>query len=256
MVWRGVWRVGGEGDWGEVEAGWVKGDFPVARRVLHDKYFKQAKAEGFAARSAYKLMQINDRHGLLKAGQRVLDLGCAPGSWLQAAAQIVGPTGRVAGIDLSPVTADVPSNVRTIVADAFATDPSQLLGIAELGADEKFDVLLSDMAPSTSGAGPTDHFRSIALCRRVLELARDVLRPGGNLTMKVFEGEAYPELLRETQAVFKTAKGYKPDATRSVSREMFIVALGYRPKSAGGPERRSDVAPAAPKPSPGWGRGA
>jgi len=228
----------------------------LAKRVLHDKYFKQAKAEGFAARSAYKLLQINDRHSLLRAGYRVLDLGCAPGSWLQAAAQIVGPTGRVAGIDLSPVTAELPPNVRTGVADAFATDPQKLLDLAELGPDERYDVLLSDMAPSTSGAGPTDHFRSIALCRRVLQLATDVLRPGGNLAMKVFEGEAYPELLRETQGVFKSAKGYKPDATRSVSREMFIVALGHRPKSAKPAATPGHLAPPAPKPSAGWGQGA
>lgn len=198
----------------------------AARRVLHDQYFRKAKREGYVARSAYKLLEINEKKSLIRKGDRVLDLGCAPGSWLQVAAELVGPRGSVVGADLSPVTHDFGSNVRTIVGDAFKIEPEALLG--ESGP---FDVVLSDMAPSTSG-DLSDHFLSVELCDRVLELAPSVLKTGGSLCMKVFEGEAYPDLLRRTQALFRGVKGFKPKATRDVSREMYVIATGF--KGSGG----------------------
>jgi 23S rRNA (uridine2552-2'-O)-methyltransferase len=192
-------------------------------RELHDAYFRKAKAEGYAARSAYKLLEIQDRHRLLRPTQWVIDLGCAPGSWLQVAAEIVGPGGRVAGVDLQPVTIKLPGHVRAVVGDVFALTDNAIHDL--LGGPA--DVVLSDMAPGTTGDPGGDHFRSVELCRRVLEVLPAVLRPGGHLTMKVFEGEAYIPLLRQTQRLFRLAKGLKPDATRDVSREMFIVAEGY-----------------------------
>lgn len=152
----------------------------------------------------------------------MLDLGCAPGSWLQVAAELAGPKGRVVGIDLNPVAHDFGSTVRTIVGDAFTIDPAELVGDRA-----RFNVILSDMAPSTSG-DLSDHFRSVELCDRVLELAPSVLKPGGSLCMKVFEGEAYPDLLRRTQALFRGVKGFKPKATRDVSREMYVIATGFK----------------------------
>lgn len=212
----------------------------AGRRELHDRYFRQAKRDGYAARSAYKLQQIQDRKKIIRPGDRVLDLGCAPGSWLQVAAELVGPRGLVVGIDLKP-SEHAPPGVRAIVGDIFRTGPEDLLP----PTGERFDCVVSDMAPSTSGAG--DHFPSVELCRRVLEILPALLRPGGNLAMKVFEGEQYPALLRETARVFREAKGFKPDASRSMSREMYIVALGYRPPAGpGSGERRAAGTPAAP----------
>ncbi len=198
----------------------------MARRVLHDQYFKKAKAEGYLARSAYKLAEIQERKRLIRSGGRVLDLGCAPGAWLQVAGEIVGPKGRIVGIDLSATEHEFGANVATIVGDIYKADARALLEAGGMMGEERFDVVLSDMAPNTTGAG--DDFLSVRLCRRVLELLPSLLRRGGNLAMKVFEGEEYPALLRETAALFAEAKGFKPKASREVSREMYIVGMGYR----------------------------
>lgn len=200
----------------------------ASRRVLHDPFFKRAKAEGYAARSAYKLKGIQERYRVLRPGDKVCDLGCAPGSWLQVAAELVGPSGLVVGIDLTPVTIALPENARAAVADAFRVTPAELLGLAgapDPGRD-RFDCVLSDMAPSTVGHG--DDLRSVTLCRRVLEVLPTLLRHGGNLVMKVLEGGEYPALLRETHGLFQFVKGYRPEATREVSREIFIVAERFR----------------------------
>lgn len=229
----------------------------MQRRKLHDQYFKKAKAEGYLARSAYKLQEIQERHHLLRPGMRVLDLGCAPGSWLQVAARRVKHRGVVVGIDLTPVTIDLPENVRTVAGDVFkvtAEDMVEMLG-------GPADVVLSDMAPNTTGDPEGDHYRSVALCRRVLELLPVVLDPGGSLAMKVFEGGAYPELLHETHRHFEFVKGLKPEATREVSREMFIIGHRYRgplaekPKAPVSAANRHKVAPKRPAPGSGWGRG-
>ncbi|MCC6229891.1 MAG: RlmE family RNA methyltransferase [Phycisphaerales bacterium] len=192
-------------------------------RKLHDRYFKQAKAEGYVARSAYKLLEINDKFRIVRSGDRVLDLGCAPGSWMQVAAKTVGNKGLVVGVDLQPVGPNVAPGARTVQGDIFKVEPATLLDLS----GSLFDVVLSDMAPSTTGHG--DDFLSVRLCRRVLEILPPLLSPGGSLAMKVLEGEEFPELLREVRALFTRVKGFKPDSSRDVSREMFIVADGYRP---------------------------
>jgi len=204
-------------------------------RELHDKFFKLAKQEGYAARSAYKLLEIQERQRVIKPGDWVLDLGCAPGSWLQVASELVNTFGRVVGIDLEAVTISLPEHVRTFVGDAFKVTPQRLVqqvnddASAEPGRTAfRYHVVLSDMAPATTGTPMADHFRSVELCRRVLILAEDVLEPGGNLVMKVFEGEAYPDLLKECQATFRFAKGLRPEAVRDVSREIFIMCFGYK----------------------------
>lgn len=216
----------------------------MARRVLHDAYFKKAKAEGYAARSAYKLIEIQERFRLFGEGARVLDLGCAPGSWLQVALEVVGDRGRVIGIDLQPVDLPLPDQATTVAGDAFMADPAELLALG----GGLFDVVLSDMAPNTTGAG--DHFRSARLCRRVLEIVPHVLRPGGHLAMKVFEGEEYPALVRETGRMFREARGFKPKACRDVSFETYIVGLARKREIAlrAAPEARK-----GPPPAPaGW----
>jgi 23S rRNA (uridine2552-2'-O)-methyltransferase len=202
------------------------------RRQLHDRYFRQAKAEGYLARSAYKLKEINDKKRLIRRADRVLDLGCAPGSWLQVAAEAVGDRGVVVGLDLQEIDGPFAPNVVALRGDVFKIDPAALLQLGGISApvEPGFDVVLSDMAPSTAGGGggSADHFRSVDLCRRVLELLPAVLRVGGNLAMKVFEGEAYGDLLKETGRLFSEARGFKPAASREVSREMYVVGKGFR----------------------------
>jgi len=213
-------------------------------RELQDKYFRLAKKEGYAARSAYKLLEIQERRHTIRPRHWVLDIGCAPGSWLQVVSKICGSRGRVVGIDLSPVTVPDLENVRTIVGDAFKADPMDLLRavndspgpteVDDAGRDvrtadqfRRFDMVMSDMAPATTGTPTADHFRSVDCCRRVLAISETVLEPGGNLIMKVFEGESYPELVKDCQKLFRDAKGLRPDAVREVSREIYILGFGY-----------------------------
>ncbi len=202
------------------------------QRQLHDEYFRKAKREGYLARSAYKLTEIDDKKKILKRNDRVLDVGCAPGSWLQVAARRVGPRGIVVGIDLTPVdlrAADFPSNIRTIAADATQIDPAELRALAG-DPDTLFDALISDMAPKTTGAG--DAFISARLCDMLLDLTPALLRPGGNLLMKVFEGEPFKDLCDRTATLFAKSGHTKPKASRDVSRETFIFGLNYRPPTA------------------------
>lgn len=201
----------------------------MARRILHDQYFKQAKAEGYLARSAYKLRQIQENKRLLRRGDRVLDLGCAPGAWLQVASEIVGRTGSVVGIDLQAVDHDLGPGITTLVGDVYQADPALLRAAGGNGGAERlFDVVLSDMAPNTTGHG--DDLVSARLCDRVLEMLPDLLKPTGNFAMKVLEGAEYPRLRREVQRLFGIGKGYKPAASREVSREMYLIGLGYAPR--------------------------
>jgi len=221
----------------------------MPRRVLHDRYFRQAKADGYLARSAYKLLEIQRRRSVLRPGEAVLDLGCAPGSWSQVASGIVGQRGLVVGVDLTPVRAALGPNVVTLAGDFTTLHANDLLAPLAHTGRSQYDVVISDMAPNTSGAG--DHFRSVRLCEAILDRLRGVLRPGGRLVYKVFEGEAYPDLLARTGAMFATCRGVRPKATREVSREMFVVASGYEPASEARP---ASAAPPAPEPQRGWGR--
>jgi 23S rRNA (uridine2552-2'-O)-methyltransferase len=205
-------------------------------RKLHDHYFKLAKAEGYVARSAYKLLEINEKKRLIRRGNRVIDLGCAPGSWLQVVEEIIGPGGIAMGIDLQEVRPIFGPNVTTVVADAFNTPADVLL--APLGG-RPADALISDMAPSTTGHG--DDFLSARLCRRVLELAPSVLKMGGNIVMKVLEGADMPDLLKQTRVLFSAAGATKPAASRDVSREIFIWGTGF--KAAISRKEPNDAAP-------------
>lgn len=221
-------------------------------RKLHDRYFKQAKAEGYVARSAYKLIEIDDRKGLIRPGDRVLDLGCAPGSWMQVAQERVGASGVVVGLDLQSTRAELGPRCAALVGDVFTTPPEELAEAAARIAGpppRPFDVVLSDMAPNTTGHG--DDLLSARLCRRVLEVLPGLIRPGGHLAMKVFEGSEYPALVRETAGLFAEARGFKPHASREVSREMYIVAKGYRGPASGA---RPSVGSTATPPR-GWAGG-
>ncbi|MAY73755.1 MAG: 23S rRNA methyltransferase [Phycisphaerae bacterium] len=195
----------------------------MAKRVLHDRYFKQAKREGYLARSAYKLIELDDRRHVIRDGDWVLDLGCSPGSWLQVASERVGPDGLVVGIDLKPTSPGLPRSIRTVIGDFTETGANELLP----GPNERFDVVLSDMAPNTSGHG--DHFRSVRLCETIVDRLDEFLAPGGRILMKVFDGEALADLIKRCKGCFADVSVLKPKASRDVSVETFIIGLGYRP---------------------------
>lgn len=189
-------------------------------RQLHDSYFRKAKAEGYLARSAYKLIEIDEKHRILGRARRVIDLGCAPGSWLQVAVKRCPGDARIVGVDLSPVEHPMPAAVRTVLGDVTKLRPE------DLPDPGPFDVVLSDMAPNTAGRG--DDLRSAGLCRNVLALLPVLLAPGGHLAMKILEGGDTPGVLAETKAVFEEARMFKPQACREVSRETYIIGRRYR----------------------------
>lgn len=190
-------------------------------KKVRDHYFHQARKDGFAARSVYKLEEMDKKHRLLKKGQRVLDLGCAPGSWTQYAAARVGESGLVVGVDLQAVDIAPGPGVRLLRADAFTLDPLSLLVDGQ-----PFDVLLSDMAPKTTGIKSADALRSVELVLHALELARTVLRPGGTFVAKVFQGAQLPQLRKTLAGEFQKVSVVKPKATRSESVEVFLLGVG------------------------------
>ena len=196
-------------------------------KKIRDSYFHKAKREGYAARSAYKLEEIDRKRRLLRPGMRVLDLGCAPGSWLQYAAQQVGTEGRVTGVDLQEVTASLPSAVTVLQADVFDLGPAQLGGNVE-GEGEGFDVILSDMAPATSGIKQADAARSARLAERALELAQKCLRPGGALLVKIFQGAELQGVRERFRQEFEQVTLEKPRSSRSESVEVFLLGQGKR----------------------------
>ena len=214
-------------------------------REVQDHYFRLAKEEGFRSRAAYKLMEIDDRKRVLHRGDRVLDAGAAPGSWAQVAAKRIGEQGTVWAVDLKSIERrGYPSNVRLLQADL------REITLQDVGG-ELFDVILSDMAPNTTGDPGGDHFQSVRLCNDLLDRAGDWLRRRGNLVMKVFEGQEYPALLKRSERLFQEAKGYKPRASRSESVEMFIICHGYRGPSPE-PTTPDDGFLPKRKPSTGW----
>ncbi len=220
----------------------------MAQRVLHDHYFREAKREGYRSRAAYKLIEIDEKRKVLRAGDRVLDCGAAPGSWMQVAAARVGDRGTVVGIDLQSFTPIGPGrNLVILRGDALAVDDATLLDAADADG-RRFDVVLSDMAPPTTGEASMDHHRSARLVGALLDRCVTLLLPGGHLVAKVFEGETYPELLARAGDAFDAVKGFKPKASRAISREIFIVAKGFCARAA------STERPQAPeKPKRGWG---
>ncbi len=192
----------------------------MRRRREQDHFGRRAKAEGKAARSIYKLEEIDARWRLLRPGFRVLDLGCAPGSWLQYASVEVGPSGHVIGYDLKPVSISVPSNVEARVGDAFAIAPADVPG--------PFDAVFSDMAPSTMGDHTTDAARSAGLAGRALDMADAHLRRGGCFVAKVLEGGDVPQLVARMRTMFDKVERLRPKATRKESTELFLVGLGRK----------------------------
>lgn len=190
-------------------------------KQVQDHYFKKAKRDGYSARSAYKLEEIDRRRRLFRPGARVLDLGAAPGSWLQYAARQVGGSGHVLGVDLQPITTPLPPHVRHIVGDVFELSHQELM----LG-ERLFDILLSDMAPKTTGIPSADAARSADLVRQALTLSGPLLKTGGAMLVKVFQGAQFPGLRKDYQARFEKVTVEKPRASRKESVEIFLLATG------------------------------
>ncbi|MCC6999655.1 MAG: RlmE family RNA methyltransferase [Deltaproteobacteria bacterium] len=189
----------------------------------HDAYWRRAKQEGLAARAAFKLEEIDQRHHVLRAGARVLDLGCAPGSWLQYAARVVGAKGALVGIDRNPLEVSIPG-ARLMVGDIYQTPLEALRG--DLAA---FDAVLSDMAPDTTGVRQTDQARSEALFEHALGLAEALLAPGGHFVGKIFQGGGFQQLVQRCRASFEEVKIVKPKSSRKESIEVFVVGLRRKP---------------------------
>jgi 23S rRNA (uridine2552-2'-O)-methyltransferase len=186
-----------------------------------DTWYRKAKSEGYRSRAAYKLKELDLQFKLFRRGQRVLDLGCAPGGWLQVAANAVGAQGRVVGIDRLTVAALGLANVFIVEGDILA--PESLARLREaLGGHA--DLVISDMAPDTSGVGFADHARSIELVRAALDVARSQLRPGGTLVAKVFEGPDLNPLAAEMRTSFGEIRRVRLDTTRKGSRELYLIA--------------------------------
>lgn len=199
----------------------------MSDRRRPDAFAKRARREGFPARSVFKLEEIDRRTRLLRPGQRVLDLGAAPGSWSLYASQKVGPRGVVVAVDLSEVRTELPANVVFRQLDALGADPAALVALAGSPADEArpFDVVLSDMAPSTTGARDVDQARSFELFCAALRVAASALRPGGSFVGKIFQGPDFEEARKIARSRFEEVRLIRPRGTRSDSYEIFVVGL-------------------------------
>jgi 23S rRNA (uridine2552-2'-O)-methyltransferase len=192
----------------------------------HDAHFRRARAAGYRARSAYKLIELDDRFRILRTGDRVADLGAWPGAWLQVAAERVGPAGRVVGIDLSAVTPLGAPHVAVLVGDV--RDPDAIAAVvAALGGPA--GVLLSDLAPKLTGIRDTDEARVTELAGAALDAAPRLLRPGGQMLMKLFMNSDFPALIARMRTTFAQVKTTKPEAIRRGSSEVYAAGLGYRP---------------------------
>jgi 23S rRNA (uridine2552-2'-O)-methyltransferase len=195
-----------------------------------DRHTRAAKAAGYPARSVFKLEEIHRRCRLFKAGQRVLDLGAAPGSWSLYASQQVGPSGRVLAVDLSEINEALPANVFARQLDVFGAERAVL---AEHGP---YDVVLSDMAPRTSGTKARDQALSFELCTRALEVADDLGGVASSFVAKLFMSPEFAELKRAIVTRYEECRVVRPEATRSQSTEVFLVGL----------RRKGTPAPAQP----------
>lgn len=191
---------------------------------LKDYYFQKAKTENYAARSVFKLQEIDERFHILKPSYQVLDLGAAPGSWTQYASKKVGPQGRILAIDLQPIKLTLP-NTFIVKGDMRDVKWEELLPQAQIVPP--VDVVLSDMAPNTTGIRVTDQTRSLELCEIALATAERFLRPKGSFVCKLFHSEEFDKFRSSLRARFGRVEVLRPKSTRKESKEIFFIALQY-----------------------------
>ena len=193
---------------------------------VQDKYFQLAKDKGYRARSAFKLLDIQKKFRLLRQGQTIVDLGAAPGSFLQIIAELVGSAGRVFGVDLQAIDPFAEPNVKTAVGDIFDKD-GFFAELTAAGFTKQVDGVTSDLAPKTSGIKDVDTGLSAELTDQAFYLSTLVLRPGGFFVGKIFEGSEFQKVLKRVKTRFKEVHVFKPDACRDRSYETYIVAMGF-----------------------------
>jgi 23S rRNA (uridine2552-2'-O)-methyltransferase len=193
-----------------------------------DYYYKKAKAENYRSRATYKLSQAVAKYHFIRRNDVVVDLGAAPGGWVQAARKIAGKHGFVLGVDLKPIESFPQEYIRTIVGDM--TEPETLQQIQSF-LPRKADAVISDASPNISGIWEVDHARQIDLATQALNIALHVLRPGGNFFVKVFEGDLLNGFAKTVAIRFETVKVIKPKASRAKSSEMFLLAMNLKPSS-------------------------
>jgi 23S rRNA (uridine2552-2'-O)-methyltransferase len=193
-----------------------------------DFYRSRARAEGYVARAVYKLKEVDEKYHLIKAGQRVLDLGCSPGSWLQYLASRTGPGGLVVGVDAVPPAIAVVPPLYFVQGEVTSLDLESIIAICPV-----FDVVLSDLAPKTTGLRQVDQQRSLELAWLAWEWARQLLRPGGHFLVKVFEGPDIAALAAVLKKNFSLCRPVKPAGSRPASREIYLLGLKKRGAAAG-----------------------
>ena len=187
-----------------------------------DYYYKKAKEEKYRSRAAYKLLQVVKKHPFMKKGDVVVDLGAAPGGWIQVARKMVGSNGFVLGIDLRPIEPFSEDNVRTMIGDI--TEQETLQQTLKF-LPEKVDTVISDASPNISGVWEVDHARQIDLAKQALKIALETLKPSGSFLVKVFQGDMLNDFIDEVKQHFEAVKIIKPKASRAKSSEMFILGL-------------------------------
>ena len=190
-----------------------------------DYFYKKAKEEKYRSRASYKLAQANNKYSFMKYGDVVIDLGAAPGGWIQVAKKIIGNKGFILGIDLRPIEQFPQSYIRTIVGDMTEQETRQQ--IQEL-LPRKANVVISDASPNISGIWEVDHARQIDLAQKALEIAFETLETSGNFFVKVFQGDMLDDFVKKTKKHFETVKVIKPQASRAKSSEMFVLALRFK----------------------------
>ncbi|MFZ1389566.1 MAG: 23S rRNA (uridine(2552)-2'-O)-methyltransferase RlmE [Thiolinea sp.] len=193
------------------------------REHFDDEYVKKAQQEGYRSRAVYKLKEIQEKDHVLRPSMKVVDLGAAPGGWSQVAVKLVGRTGRVVASDILPI--DPIENVEFVLGDF--REEAVLNELLTLLGNEKADLVLSDMAPNMSGVDAVDQPRAIYLCELALEMAQQVLKPGGSFLVKLFQGDGSDKFLKELRQHFKTVKIRKPSASRPRSREVYVLGQGF-----------------------------
>jgi 23S rRNA (uridine2552-2'-O)-methyltransferase len=191
---------------------------------VKDHYYQKAKDEKYFARSIYKLEEIDQRYKVLKRGDQVVDLGYFPGSWIQYTSPKIGPEGKVIGIDIQPIN----KKLQLPNAVLFEKDIFSVQGPQDLGAEKPFDVVLSDMAPSTTGIKSVDQARSLDLIESVFKLLPLLLRPNGNFVIKVFDSNDAQVFLKSQKNRFNDFQFLKPKSTRSISKEFFVIGKGFK----------------------------
>ncbi len=193
---------------------------------VKDYYFQKAKKENFLARSIYKLEEVDQKYKILKKNDFVIDLGYHPGSWIQYTSQKIGDQGLVVGCDIRDINkALLPiKNVRVFQKDVLTIE-----NLEELGVSEQFDVVLSDMAPNTTGIKSVDQDRSLILVEMVFSLLPKFLKPNGNMVVKVFDSHQAQVFLKDQKKLFNEFNFLKPKSTRSISKEFFVIGKGFRP---------------------------